>query len=72
MKAADGIGRALIGVRRPKMKGRGRDFESEPDERHHDSGREQGLDRTGVKFLPDRSEAGRARTFRKRSSCQKA
>ena len=41
MNAALETGRALIGVGRPEMKRRGRDFESEADKSHDDPGEQK-------------------------------
>src|SRR5207302_462699 len=53
--------RALISIRRPEMKWRGRNFEREPNQRHDDPDGEERLKRNGAKFLPDRGQRGRSR-----------
>ena len=50
--------RALIRIRRPKMKWRSGDFEGESDQRHDDAGREQRLQSARRLVLSDRSEPG--------------
>ena len=52
--------RALVSVGRPEMERRGGDLEGEADERHDDAGGEERLNRDGVEFCADRSEASRA------------